>query len=327
MSDRATFERYPTGSIFKVITTAAAMHYLDYTGDTPIDCPASFSIGSQTWSDWVVENGLSAQGQLTLHSGLVQSCNTVFYQIGAALDDLDPEALPDMTKAFGLGAKTGIPYFPEVAGVVPDPQWKLDTQDDGWATGDAVNLAIGQGYLEATPLQMANVYAAIANGGTLLQPYIVDKTQVQGTQDVVQVGKRTVIRELPLTDAQIEELHSALREQTSNDRGVGSSKVFGDFDWPISGKTGTAQNGNENTDKPHSWFAAYGPGDEDDKPTIASCVLIESVGEGVTYAAPVTRNIYEWYVESDLAGRSGEETDPAGASDETPEPPDPESGD
>lgn len=316
MADRATFERYPTGSIFKVITTAAAMKYLGYTGDTPIDCPASFSIGDQTWNDWVVENDLSAQGQLTLHTGLVQSCNTVFYQLGADLDKMDPNALPDMTKAFGLGAKTGIPYFPEIAGTVPDPEWKQTTIEDGWATGDAVNLAIGQGYLEATPLQMANVYAAIANGGTLLQPYILDRTQVQGTEEIVQVGERIVIRELPLTDAQITELQSALREQTSNDRGVGSSKVFGEFEWPISGKTGTAQNGGDLEDKPHSWFAAFGPGDEGDTATIASCVLVEQIGEGVAYAAPVTRDVYEWYINSDMVTDEPDDEEPT---EESPE--------
>jgi penicillin-binding protein 2 len=300
LSDRATFERYPTGSIFKVITAAAAMKYLGYTADTPIDCPASFEIGDSKWDDWVVENGLSAQGELTLHTGLVQSCNTVFYQLGAALDDENPEHLPEMAKAFGLGAKTGIPYFPEIAGTVPDPEWKMATFSDGWATGDAVLLSIGQGYLEATPLQMANVYAALANGGTLLQPYIVDVTQVQGSQEKVQVGKRTVIRELPLSDTQIGELRDALRDQTSNDRNVGSAKVFADMEWPIAGKTGTAQTGSEEDDKPHSWFAAYGPGDNGDTATIASCVMFENMGEGVSYAAPVTRKIYDWYVDSSL---------------------------
>jgi penicillin-binding protein 2 len=176
----------------------------------------------------------------------------------------------------------------------------MTTFSDGWATGDAVQLSIGQGFLEATPLQMANAYAAIANGGTLLQPYIVDMTQVQGSQEKVQVGKRTVIRELPLSDTQVEELRAALRDQTSNDRNVGSAKVFADMDWPIAGKTGTAQNGSEEDEKPHSWFAAYGPGDERDTATIVSCVMLENMGEGVSYAAPVTRKIYDWYVESTL---------------------------
>ncbi len=306
--NRAANGTYPAGSIFKVITTAAAMADLGYTGDTPIDCPASYTIGDVTWNDWVVENGLSAQGQLTLHSGLVRSCNTVFYQIGHKLDDEDPNLLPDMTKAFGLGSPTGIAYFPESSGVVPDPQWKMDNIGDGWATGDNVNLSIGQGYLLATPLQMANVYAAIANGGDLLQPYLVDKALLPGTDQVEQIGQREVIHHLPLTDDQVAELQSALRDQTSNDAGVGSSRIFGDFPWPIAGKTGTAQNGpQDGTVKPHSWFAAYGPSGEE--ATIASVVMFEQVGEGVQYAAPVTKAIYQAYIadatQQDLATAGG----------------------
>lgn len=293
--NRAASATYPAGSIFKVITTAAAMADLGYTGDTPIDCPASYTIGDQTWNDWVVENGLSAQGQLTLHSGLVQSCNTVFYQIGHKLDDENANLLPDMAKAFGLGSPTGIAYFPEASGVVPDPNWKLENIGDGWATGDNVNLSIGQGYLLTSPLQMANAYAAIANGGELLQPYVVDKALLPGTDQVEQIGKRQVIHELPLTDDQIAMLQGALRDQTSNDAGVGSSRIFGEFGWPIAGKTGTAQNGpQDNPPPPHSWFAAYGPAGEE--ATVASVVMFEQVGEGVQYAAPVTKAIYQAYI-------------------------------
>lgn len=299
-ANRATRETYPAGSIFKVITTSAAMADLGYTGETQINCPASFSIGNVTWNDWVVENGLSAQGELNLHSGLVQSCNTVFYQIGAKLDNQDPHLLPKMAKSYGLGSPTGIDYYPEGTGVVPDPEWKLENISDGWATGDSVNLSIGQGYLLVTPLQMANAYASIANGGDVMKPYLVDTAHVPGTDLVQQVGKREVVRELPLDDAEIAELQSALREQTSNNRGVGSSRIFADFGWPISGKTGTAQNGpQDGSTKPHSWFAAYGPGDSD--ATIASVVMFEQVGEGVQYAAPVTREIYKAYISSDLA--------------------------
>ena len=306
--NRAASATYPAGSIFKVITTAAAMADLGYTGDTPIDCPASYTIGDVTWNDWVVENGLSAQGQLTLHTGLVRSCNTVFYQIGHKLDDEDPNLLPNMTKAFGLGSPTGIAYFPEASGVVPDPQWKLENVGDGWATGDNVNLSIGQGYLLTSPLQMANAYAAIANGGELLQPYIVDKALLPGTDQVEQIGERKVIRELPLTDEQIAMLQGALRDQTSNDAGVGSSRIFGDFPWPIAGKTGTAQNGpQDNPPPPHSWFAAYGPAGEE--ATVASVVMFEQVGEGVQYAAPVTKVIYQAYINEatrqDLATSDG----------------------
>lgn len=297
--DRAAEAAYPTGSIFKVITMAAAMHDLDYTGETQIDCPQEFSLPGtdQVWRDWTYEEGLGAQGLLTLHTGLVNSCNTVFYQIGAALDEQNEEWLPDMAKAFGLGSATGIPYFPEVSGTVPSPEWKQAVIGDYWARGDAVNMAIGQGFVEATPLQMANVYATIANGGTLLQPFIVEYQQdPDGSQK--QIGKRKKIGELPLTDDQVAEIQSALRDQTSNSWGAGSVRVFGDFGWPIAGKTGTAQNQATVEQKPHSWFAAFGPYGEE--ATIASIVMVESSGEGITFAAPRTRTIYEAYLQTDL---------------------------
>jgi penicillin-binding protein 2 len=234
---------------------------------------------------------------LTLHTGLVNSCNTVFYQLGAALDEQNEDWLPDMAKAYGLGAPTGIPYFPEVSGTVPSPEWKQEVIGDFWARGDAVNLAIGQGFMEATPLQMANSYTAIANGGVLLQPFIIEfQKDPDGSQK--RLGKRTKIRDLPLSDEQIGELQSALRDQTSNSWGAGSVTVFGDFGWPIAGKTGTAQNQLTTEQKPHSWFAAFGPYGE--QSTIASIVMVESVGEGVTYAAPRTRQIYEAYLQTDL---------------------------
>jgi penicillin-binding protein 2 len=293
-TNRATIESYPTGSIFKVITTAGAMKDLGYDANTPIDCPSSFTIGEQTWNDWVVENGLSGQGMLTLHQGLVNSCNTVFYKIGADMDAQDPNLLPNMAKAFGLGEKTGIPYFPETSGIIPDPQWKLEVVGDGWARGDAVNLSIGQGYMLATPLQMANAYAAIANGGTVWRPFVVDRTQVPG-EEPVQISEVKEIGKLPLTADQVAQLQGMLRAQTSDPNGYGSTRVFGDFGWTISGKTGTAQL--DFVERPHSWFAAYGPYPGDGTAaTIASAVLVENVGEGVTYAAPATKLIYEAYI-------------------------------
>ncbi len=293
--NRATQQGYPTGSIFKVITMAAAMKDLGYQGDSEIYCPTEWTIPGTdvVRRDWTYEYQTGEQGMLTLHTALVNSCNTVFYELGYELDDKDQNLLPDMTKAFGLGAPTGIPYLQEIAGVVPSPDWKIGNIGDYWAIGDAVNLSIGQGFLEATPLQMANVYTAIANGGDLLQPFIVDSVVTDGKTEVV--GKRTVIRHLPLDDWMIEELQSALRDQTSNSWGAGSVTVFGDFGWPIAGKTGTAQNEQNLAGKPHSWFAAFGPYGEDLKAEISSIVMVESSGEGVSFAAPITKTIYsDW---------------------------------
>lgn len=291
--NRATQQGYPTGSIFKVITMSAAMADLGYTGNSEIYCPTEWTIPGTdvVRRDWTYEYQTGEQGMLTLHTALVNSCNTVFYELGYELDDKNQNLLPDMAKAYGLGAPTGIPYLQEIAGVVPSPDWKIGNIGDYWAIGDAVNLSIGQGFLLSTPLQMANVYAAIANGGDLLQPFIVQAVVSGGTPE--EVGKRTVIRHLPLDDWMIEELQSALRDQTSNSWGAGSVSVFGDFGWPIAGKTGTAQNEQNLAGKPHSWFAAFGPYGETAE--IASIVMVESSGEGVTYAAPITKTIYaDW---------------------------------
>jgi penicillin-binding protein 2 len=297
--NRATMSAYPTGSIFKVITMSAAMEDLGYEGGSEIDCPQEWSIPGtdQIFRDWTVDEGVGAQGLLTLHNALVQSCNTVFYQLGYQLDEKDNELLPDMAKAYGLGKATGIPYLPEIAGIVPDPEWKQEVMGDFWATGDAVNMAIGQGYFEATPLQMATAYAAIANGGHLLMPYIVEYTRDEHDKQT-RVGKRTVQHDLPVTRAHIEEIQSAMRDQTSNTWGAGSARVFGDYSWPIAGKTGTAQNELNTAAKPHAWFAAFGPYGE--KATVASIVMLENAGEAVVVAAPITRTIYDAYLQTDL---------------------------
>lgn len=291
--NRATQQGYPTGSIFKVITMSAAMKDLGYEGNSPINCPTEWTIPGtdEVRRDWTYEYQTGAQGMLDLHTALVNSCNTVFYELGYELDDKDQTLLPAMATAYGLGAPTGIPYLQEIAGVVPSPEWKIGNIGDYWATGDAINLAIGQGFLEATPLQMANVYTAIANGGDLLQPYIVQSVKSGGKTE--EVGKRTVIRHLPLDDWMIQELQSALRDQTSNSWGAGSVTVFGDFGWPIAGKTGTAQNEQNVAGKPHSWFAAFGP--YGDTAEISSIVMVENSGEGVSFAAPITKTIFtDW---------------------------------
>ncbi|MCA9878183.1 MAG: penicillin-binding protein 2, partial [Thermomicrobiales bacterium] len=304
---RAAQGAYPTGSAFKPITFAAGMEDLGYTADTVLDCPATFQLpgATQTWEDWTVAYDLPAQGPLTLHQALVNSCNTVFYGIGRDLDLKDPELLPNMVKAFGLGEPTGIPYLPEASGVAPSPEWKLEVLGDYWATGDAVNLSIGQGFLQATPLQLANAYAAIANGGHLLQPYIVS-TLIDADGKLEPVGERVVRRELPLSRATLQALHNALHDQTSDPNANGSYRVFGDLAFPVAGKTGTAQRNDSPTAKPHSWFASFGPYGAPAE--LATTVMYESAGEGVSFAAPATRRIYDAWLQSPLR----QSTSPAG---------------
>ncbi len=311
LRNRAADSAYPVGSIFKIITMAAGMAHLGYDETTVLECPSSYELNGNIYNDWVVEWGEQPQGQLTLHDALVQSCNTVFYDIGAKLDQQDDLFLPDMARSFGLGAPTNIPYLPEVGGTVPDAAWKAEVISDGWSTGDAINLAIGQGFLEATPLQMANAYATMANGGTLLEPYMVEYTQIPGGP-ATRVGERKEVGQVPLDATQVGQIQQALRDQTSNAEERGSARVFGAaYPFAIAGKTGTSESSTERGSQPHSWFAAFGPWEDTSSvPTIASIVMLENKGEGGKVAAPATKAIYDYYMTTDLADRTDSDGSP-----------------
>lgn len=283
--NRATQSGYPTGSTFKVVTMTAALESLGMTPDTTIPCPASFSLpgSSQSWHDW----STNGQGTLTLHNALVQSCDTVFYQVGADLDAKDPTILPNTARGFGFGSPTGLPELPEIAGTVPDPDWKLKTINDHWARGDAVNLAIGQGYFLATPLQLADAYAAIANGGTLWQPYLVqDVTALDGSKPYVAQPKER--GKLPATPEHLAAIRSALHDVISAPNGTAVEPYSGEAH-PVAGKTGTAESSQVD---PHSWFAAFTPVDG---AKLAEVAMVEHGGEGSQAAAPVTRQVIDAY--------------------------------
>ena len=277
-----------TGSIFKVITAAAGMADLGMTIYSPVDCPGTFQLqgADQVWRDWIP----GGQGSMDLHTAIVRSCNTVFYKIGADLDEKDENLLPNMAKAFGLGAPTGIPELYEIPGIVPSPDWKMENVGDFWARGDAVNLAIGQGYLVATPLQMANVYAALANGGTLYQPHLtLDIVRLDGS--IAQKGEVKEIGKLPLSSEQVQGIREALHDVVNASNGTAVEPFIG-VSHPVSGKTGTEQTGAEGLGT-NAWFAAYTPSDS---PVMSTVVFIEKGVAGSKAAAPVARKIIDrWY--------------------------------
>ncbi|HEX3721583.1 MAG TPA: penicillin-binding protein 2 [Nitrolancea sp.] len=288
LENRATEVAYPIGSTFKVITMAAGMQSLGLTPQSTYNCPASFSLPgtTQSWHDW----SANGQGTLTLYNALVQSCDTVFYQIAAQLDEKGQNLLPDAAKAFGFGTPTGIPELNEVAGTVPDPAWKLANVNDYWARGDAINLSIGQGYFLATPLQVADAYAAIANGGTLWQPYLVQQVKaIDGT--VVYSAKTKVKGKLPATAAQLESMRSALHQVTTASNGTAAglsvTHPFSGETHDVAGKTGTAES---STVDPHAWFAAFSP---TEGATMATVAMVEHGGEGGDVAAPIARKVID----------------------------------
>ncbi|MDW8059735.1 MAG: penicillin-binding protein 2 [Thermomicrobium sp.] len=290
--DRATQVGYPTGSTFKVVTMAAGMEYLGLGPGSTYDCPPTFTLAgsSVVWRDWNPQG----QGRLTLQSALVQSCNTVFFQIGAELDARDPNLLPQMARAFGFGQETGLAELPETPGLVPDPSWKLRERGDYWARGDAVNLSIGQGFFLATPLQLADAYAALANGGTLWRPFVVDRVvAIDGSERARSEPKARGT--LPVSPDHIAAIRAALRDVVARPNGTAYA-AFQGFSLPVAGKTGTAESGQE---APHAWFVAIAPADD---PQLVLVVMVEHGGEGSRVAAPIARRILEAAVQAGYFG-------------------------
>ena len=273
------------GSTFKVITAAAGMMHLNMNQTTPVSCPGQFSLegANQVWNDWIP----GGQGDMDLHTAIVRSCNTVFYRIGAELDEQNEMWLPDATRSFGFGVATGLPELYEIDGIVPDPDWKMEQVGDFWARGDAVNLAIGQGYLVATPLQVANMYAALANGGTLYQPHLMlDIVKLDGT--VVESGEVKEIGKLPINGDQVNAIQAALFDVVNASNGT-ATEPFRGIQQQVSGKTGTEQTG-EQAQTTNAWFAAYTPSDA---PRMTVVTMIQGGTAGSVVAAPIARQIID----------------------------------
>ena len=266
---RATESAYPTGSIFKVITMAAGLEQGGFKPSNTFDCGLDWTgLAGVTLHNW------QPQGTLNLTQALTESCNPAFYAIGLKLDTLDPTILPTMARAFGLGQPTRAVGVHEVAGTVPDPTWKQKQLREPWTSGDSVNLAIGQGYLLATPLQMANAYAALARGGELLAPNLVADQAHQ------------TLGSLNLSPATLSAILDGMKRVTSTAKGT-AYYAFRDEKLPIAAKTGSAEN--ENPDA-HAWFVGFTP---PDKPSLLVLVMVEGGQHGGTVAAPVARSLID----------------------------------
>lgn len=282
--NRAAGNGYPLGSVFKIITSAAALESGLFKPSDTLNCQYDWTeIPGLTLTDWTKDKGVKPSGVLNLPEGIMRSCNPWFYHIGYTLyKNGHPNDISKMALAFGLGAKTGIEGLDfDEPGNIPEP---TDEQS-------AALIAIGQDKVLVNPLQVARFMAAVGNGGTLYKPQVIEKiTDPDGKASVE--FKPVVQGTLPVKPENLKVIQDAMRRVVSDPRGT-AVQVFSGLNLPIYGKTGTAQN--DLAGHPHAWFAGYTDTGRTDKPDIAFAVIAEYAGEGSEIAAPIARRILEVY--------------------------------
>ncbi len=290
--NRATQSAYPPGSTFKPVTMAAGLEQAGLTPSSTFFDPGYWDGLGEAFRkfNW----NTAGDGTIDFVTGLSASNNVVFYEVGKRVQDVDPFALPDMARAFGLGHTTGITGVEEIAGQIPDPDWKVATKGEQWVPGDGVNMAIGQGDVLATPLQMATLYAAIANGGTLYRPRVVQKIG-SNNEPPEEIWQPEVLGTLPVSPENLQAIQQGLHGVISGAKGT-AGFVFRGFPQSAAGKTGTAEAGGPGQTS-HAWFAIYAPYED---PEIVVVVFLENGGQGSYNAAPLARQVLETYYDLPL---------------------------
>lgn len=277
---------YPPGSTLKPAVAAAALSEGTITPETQISGNGgSINIGSFRFGDW------KTHGTLDIKGAIAESCDVCFYSVGGGYGNIPGLGMDRMKKyenLFGFGSPTGIDLLGEASGFIPDEQWKKDKLGEKWYIGDSYHAAIGQGFITATPVQLVNYIAAIANGGTLYSPKIV--SQIKNNDGSFQYISPAVIRKNFINGNILDVVRQGMRQTVTE----GTARSLNDLSVAVAGKTGTAEFGSEN--KTHAWFASFAPYDN---PEIATIVLVEGGGEGSSSAVPVTKEALKWYFTRD----------------------------
>lgn len=284
LNNRAVMAAYPPASTFKAVTGLAGLDAgVTYSGKT-YDCAGKWTAMGAQWPKWCWNH--SGHGTISFDGGIEESCDTVFYEIGYEFYKRKKEELQSFSREFGLGSKTGVDLPGEVKGRVPDAAWKKQFNADypewqTWLPGDTVNMAIGQGDLLVTPLQMASVYAGIANGGTVMRPHVL-KDVLDSEGKVARSYEPGALADAGVSDENIGIMRRGLVRVTESGTGRGA---FAGFGVTVAGKTGTAQVAGKDD---YAWFCAFAPAE---KPKYAVAIVVEQGGHGGSVTAPAARNI------------------------------------
>lgn len=279
--NRAIQSAYPPASTFKAVVTAGILEENAFPPEKTVLCQGEVSYGDRVFRCWIRKPG---HGALDLKGAMAQSCDIYFWTV--ARDHLGIERLVSYSKEFGFGSASGIDLPGEISGFNPSPQWKERRFHEKWLGGDTMNMAIGQGYLLTTPLQMANMVAMIVNDGVIYKPHILSEIRDPSSGAVIRSVSPEVLtqsRMKPETFRTVRDNMRAVITEGTARYPVNTKAV------QVAGKTGTAEVGL--ADRWHSWFASFGPyGEETTDETVVVVVMVEATNPWEWWA-PYASNI------------------------------------
>lgn len=279
--NRAISGAYPPGSTLKPVIAAAALAEGVIGESTQIESRGGISVGRFFFGDWKVH------GYTDIRRALAVSSDVFFYSVGGGyggIRGLGMEIMKRYELLFGYGGKTGIDLPGEEEGLIPDPVWKQSKIGERWYIGDDYHASIGQGFVTATPLQIVNSIAAIANGGTLYAPRLV--SQIRSVDGKVTTVPPHTLRENFIDKNILRIVREGMRLTVTE----GTAQALKSLPVAVAGKTGTAQFGTQK--KTHGWFVSFAPYES---PELAMIVLVEDQDEEGYNAVPVTQEVYDWY--------------------------------
>ncbi len=294
MQNKAIQGLYPPASTYKVVTAIAGLQEGVINRHSTYFCPGYFNYGGRPFRCW--KKG--GHGTLNVVQAIEQSCDVFFYQVGLRLG---VDRIAKYAKAGGLGARTGIDLDHESSGLIPTAQWKKKKTGVKWQRGETLSIAIGQGYNQTTPLQMAVFMATVANGGERCKPLIISEIKTaEGT--VIKQFEKEIVDKLPVSAENLAIVSQGLWDVVNGSRGTARAYKIKDIE--MVGKTGTAQVFSRKKDsdysddlpdhlKAHAWFVAYAPAEN---PKIAVAVMVEHGEHGSSAAAPIASELIKTYL-------------------------------
>ncbi len=282
--NRAIAGVYPPGSTFKMVLALAALQGNHITPETVYEDTGVMRLGPYTFANWYFTQYGQKDGPVNVYKALQRSNDIYFYQLGYKMGE---KVIGESARKLGFGKQVGVDLPGEVDGLVPDNEWKQRVVGEVWYPGDNLHLAIGQGYLLTTPIQILTLTGLLANDGQLNRPHLVTRiTNPEGK--VVQDFNAEPFIKNSFSQKNIEVVKEGMSLVTKDG---GTAWPFFSFPIPTSGKTGTAEFGDPKG-KTHAWYTSYAP---TDNPTIAMTVLVEAGGEGSTVAGAISKDIYGKY--------------------------------